>query len=55
MFAPYCPSHGSRVLLFSESIISLERSSHGMRIRYRCTCGHQGVWDPCPEKAIDAA
>lgn len=45
MFAPYCPVHGSRVLLFVENIEALERTDAGMKIHYRCNCGHEGVWE----------
>ena len=51
MFAPYCPDHGSRVLLFVENIEAIERTSKGIRIRYRCNCGHQGLWNaPTPSE-----
>jgi hypothetical protein len=46
MFAVWCPRHESRVLLFPASILALETTSRGIRIRYRCTCGHEGLSPP---------
>lgn len=46
MFAPYCPVHKSRVLLFADNIESIYRSTDGLVVRYHCTCGHQGIWHP---------
>ncbi len=46
MFAVWCPRHRSRVLLFPACIRSLETTPEGIRIRYRCTCGHEGVSPP---------
>jgi hypothetical protein len=39
MFAPYCPSHGSRVLLGYESVVSVEQTPCGPRVLLRCYCG----------------
>lgn len=44
MFAPFCPIHGSRVLLFADSIEALEKTPTGFDVHYRCNCGHIGVW-----------
>lgn len=44
MFAPFCPVHGSRVLLFSENIRSVRNTDHGIDIYYRCNCGYLGIW-----------
>lgn len=44
MFAPFCPVHGSRVLLFAGNIRAIRNSSDGIEVHYRCTCGHEGVW-----------
>jgi hypothetical protein len=46
VFAIWCPRHGSRVLLFPASILSLQETADGVRIGYRCTCGHEGVTPP---------
>lgn len=46
MFAPYCPRHHSRVLLFAENIESLNRSESGFEVHFRCTCGYRGTWIP---------
>jgi hypothetical protein len=42
VFAVWCPRHRARVLLFPASILSLHSTATGVRIRYRCTCGHEG-------------
>jgi len=39
MFAPYCPRHGSRVLLGYESVIAVEQTSSGTKILLHCHCG----------------
>jgi len=44
MFAVWCDKHGARVLLSSSSILSLGNGSKGPAVRWRCTCGHEGVW-----------
>ncbi len=53
MFAPYCPTHGSRVLLFDDNIERIVRTSNGLQIAYRCNCGYQGLW--CPGDSGPAA
>ncbi len=42
MFAIWCPRHRARVLLFPDGILSLHATPQGIRIHYRCTCGHEG-------------
>ena len=44
MFAVFCEKHGARVLLSSSSILSLGNGPQGPAVRWRCTCGHEGVW-----------
>jgi hypothetical protein len=39
MFAPYCPRHGSRVLLGFESVIDVEQTPFGPKVLLRCSCG----------------
>lgn len=53
MFAPYCPTHGSRVLLFEENIERIVRTGTGLQIAYVCNCGYQGLW--CPGNSRTAA
>ncbi|MCI0678362.1 MAG: hypothetical protein L0Z63_04880 [Actinobacteria bacterium] len=43
MFAPYCPIHGSRVLLFAENLIAIESTPRGWTLRFRCDCGYTGT------------
>jgi hypothetical protein len=44
MFAVWCERHGGRVLLSSSSILALGNGPDGAAVRWRCTCGHEGVW-----------
>lgn len=46
MFAPYCPDHQSRILLFADNIDSIEKGETGLSVRFHCTCGYHGVWSP---------
>lgn len=39
MFAPYCPRHGSHVLLGYESVIAVEQTPSGPKILLHCHCG----------------
>jgi hypothetical protein len=48
MFAPYCPVHQSRVLLFEDNIERLIRTSAGIQIVFVCNCGYHGTWCPGP-------
>lgn len=51
MFAVDCPVHGCRVLLSSRSILGIDRRAWLLEVRYRCRCGHEGVWRPAVEMA----
>lgn len=55
MFAPYCPQHESRVLLFADSIVALEQTDTGLRLWFKCTCGHEGVHDFDQSHTLNAA
>lgn len=44
MFAPYCETHRSRVLLPTTAITALEHTDDGMVARFVCSCGQVGVW-----------
>lgn len=46
MFAPYCPVHHSRVLLFAENIDSIENRGNGPAVHFHCSCGYEGTWQP---------
>ena len=46
MFAPYCESHGSQVLLPTEAITDLVSTPSGMMAHFVCHCGTAGVWRP---------
>lgn len=46
VFAPYCPVHGSRVLLFSDNVEMVQNTPKGIHVYYECNCGHHGVWHP---------
>lgn len=42
MFQVYCPAHQSAVLLTTSRITALHNAPDGMRVEWRCWCGHQG-------------
>ena len=44
MFAVHCPSHGSRVLIFSSGVERVRNTERGIEVDYRCTCGQRGTW-----------
>ncbi|MBV8161424.1 MAG: hypothetical protein JO265_10920 [Acidimicrobiia bacterium] len=44
MFAVWCDGHRRRVLLGSSSILALANGPDGPVVRWRCTCGQEGVW-----------
>ncbi len=44
MFDVFCEEEKIRVLLSSQNILSINKTSSGLEIIYRCSCGHQGVW-----------
>ena len=44
MFAVWCDGHGARVLLSGSSIEAVANGPDGVAVRWRCTCGHEGVW-----------
>jgi hypothetical protein len=46
MFAPYCPVHHSRVLLFSDNIDCIENGAEGLTVHFHCNCGFEGTWHP---------
>jgi len=39
MFAPYCTTHGSRILLGYESVVDIEQTPFGPKVLLRCHCG----------------
>ena len=52
MFAPYCPRHESRVLLGYESVVNIEPTPRGLKVKLRCHCGEVVTHDAA---ASDAA
>ena len=52
MFAPYCESHGSRILLTIESITALVSTDQGVVVHFVCSCGASGVWSPDLETSV---
>ncbi len=54
MFAPYCPSHGARVLLGYESVLDVEQTPIGPKVLLRCHCGELLVHDNA-SRIMDAA
>jgi hypothetical protein len=43
MFSVTCPNHGGRVLLSERAITALVNTDRGIELRWRCTCGTEGV------------
>jgi hypothetical protein len=43
MFAVYCPTHASQVLLGSRSIERIDNTGEGIDVHWRCHCGTSGV------------
>lgn len=41
MFAPYCPRHGTRVLLSADDL-RVRTTDHGIEVVWHCSCGHVG-------------
>lgn len=39
MYAPYCPRHGSRVLLSWPRLRWLENTPEGIELTFECYCG----------------
>lgn len=44
MFAPYCPVHEAKVLLFADNIDSIRSTDHGVELLFHCNCGYEGTW-----------
>lgn len=55
MFAPFCPEHGSRVLLSTDQITGVRTTPLGIEISYRYHCGHDGVELSRHPEALPAA
>lgn len=43
MFAAYCPTHGSRILLDIGRLVRLDHTDHGVDAQLRCYCGAELV------------
>jgi hypothetical protein len=61
MFAPWCPTCQSKMLLGPRRVVSIERGATGLRTVLRCHCGTLIVWsadqpvaEPVPEPAAAA-
>jgi hypothetical protein len=44
MFAVFCPSVGSRVLIWPSEIRSVTNTADGIRVHFDCACGCEGTW-----------
>jgi hypothetical protein len=44
MFAVHCPTHKSRVLIWTSLVEAVRNVAGGIEVDYRCTCGHRGTW-----------
>ena len=54
MFAPYCTSHQSRVLLGYESVVDIEATPLGLKVMLRCHCGELLTHDAGADAAAAA-
>ena len=54
MFAPYCPSCESRVLLGPDRIVEFAWAGNGRVVVLRCTCGTLVDWDQIPPLSLGA-
>lgn len=43
MFAPFCPTHDSTVLMTRRNVVGFANSPDGPVIHWRCNCGHEGI------------
>jgi hypothetical protein len=48
MFAPYCSSHESTVLLGYESVVSIMQTPFGPKVVLSCYCGELLTHDSAP-------
>ena len=55
MFAPYCPRHESRVLLGYESVVDIESTPLGLKVKLRCHCGELVTHDAATSDAAAPA
>ena len=45
LFAVFCPSHETKVLMTEYNVTDVHNSPSGIEVHYRCSCGHEGVWE----------
>jgi hypothetical protein len=43
MFSVFCPTHNKRILMTRRNAISFWNTDNGPVIRWKCSCGHEGV------------
>ena len=43
MFAPFCPTHDSTVLMTRRNVVNFWNEPDGPVIHWKCNCGHEGV------------
>lgn len=43
MFAPFCPTHDTNVLMTRRNVLSFWNGPDGPVIRWKCSCGHEGI------------
>ena len=43
MFSVFCPQHQSEVLLGNRGIERIVNDDHGIRVHWKCHCGHRGT------------
>ncbi|MFK7919376.1 MAG: hypothetical protein AB8G14_14970 [Ilumatobacter sp.] len=46
MFAPFCPTHDTEVLMTRRNVLSFWNGPDGPFVRWKCNCGHEGTMGP---------
>ena len=45
MFAPFCPTHDTTVLMTRRNVLSFWNGPEGPVIHWKCNCGQEGFMD----------
>ncbi len=55
MFAPFCPTHDSKVLMTRRNVLNFWNGPGGPVIQWKCNCGHEGFLDRHGDEATCVA
>ena len=55
MFAPFCPTHDTTVLMTRRNVMGFWNGPDGPVIHWKCTCGHEGISGRTGDVALDRA